>query len=104
MKCFLSVLAIAVAGGASAHDLWLEKEDGGLGLYYGHKYSAHGGATFLEYQVEWVREALCFDAAGARISFQSEEIHPFRMRGECAAAHVAINAFALLRLQRTAAE
>ena len=92
MKSLLVVLVIAaVAGQAQAHDLWLEKEDGGFGLYYGHKHSRHGGATYVEYQTGWVREALCFDAAGARIPFQSEQAYPYRMRGECAAAHVSIS-------------
>jgi nickel transport protein len=91
MRFLLALLAIALAGGASAHDLWLEKENGGLALHYGHKHSDHGGETFVEYPVEWVREALCFDATGSRIPFQSEKTHPYRMRGECAAAHVAIS-------------
>ncbi len=91
MNGLIAWLVIAVASGASAHDLWLEREDGGLGLYYGHKYSDHGGATFVEYQAEWVREAVCFDASGARIPFESEEGHPYRMRGKCAAAHVALS-------------
>ena len=92
MKGLFVALGIAVAAGhAHAHDLWLEREDGGFGLYYGHKHSDHGGATFVEYQVEWLRGALCFDAAGARIPFQSEEAYPYRMRGECAAAHVSIS-------------
>lgn len=92
MQGLLLVLAMALAAGnAGAHDLWLEREDGGLGLHYGHAYSDHGGATLLEYPVEWVREALCFDAAGARVPFQAEETSPYRMRGECAAAHVSIS-------------
>jgi nickel transport protein len=91
MRGLLLVLGIALAGHAHAHDLWLEKEDGRFGLYYGHKHSSHQGAALVEYQAEWVREALCFDAAGGKIPFQSEGDYPFRMRGECAAAHVAIS-------------
>jgi nickel transport protein len=92
MKGLLVGLVIALAAGhAQGHDLWLEKEDGLLGLHYGHKYSDHGGATFVEYQVGWVREALCFDAGGARIPFRAEKAYPYRMRGECAVAHVAIS-------------
>ena len=92
MKGLLVALATLLAAGyAQAHDLWLEKEDGGFVLYYGHKYSAHGGANFVDYQLEWVREALCFDAAGARVPFQSGEVYPYRMRGECAVAHVSIS-------------
>jgi nickel transport protein len=92
MRGFLVVLVIALAAGsARAHDLWLEKDGGELRLQYGHKHSGHGGPTVLEYRVEWVREALCFDASGARIPFQAEEAYPFRMRGDCAAAHVSIS-------------
>jgi len=91
VKHLLALLLLAMAGQAHAHDLWLEKEDGGLALYYGHKHSSHGGAAFVEYQLEWVREALCFDAAGGRTRFEAEAAYPYRMRGECAAAHVSIS-------------
>jgi nickel transport protein len=92
MQGLLVGLVIALAAGhAQAHDLWLEKEEGDLLLRYGHKYSTHQGSTFLEYPVEWVREALCFDATGARISYQAGEAYPYRMQGECAAAHVSIS-------------
>jgi nickel transport protein len=91
MRVLLLAWLIAAAGAAHAHDLWLEKEDGGFGLYYGHKHSSHQGATFVEYRREWVREALCFNAAGARIPFESDETYPYRMRGECAAAYVSIS-------------
>jgi len=91
MKGLLFTMVMVVAGHAHAHDLWLEKENGGFGLYYGHKYSRHQGTTFVEYEAEWVREGLCFDAAGTSIPFQSEWVYPYRMRGECAAAHVAIS-------------
>jgi nickel transport protein len=91
MKGLLCALLIAAAGPAHSHDLWLEKEDGGLALYYGHKHSSHQGATLVDYRAQWVREALCFDAAGNRIPFQPEETYPYRMRGACAAAHVAIS-------------
>jgi len=91
MRGLLLVWLIAAAGPAQAHDLWLEKEEGGLGLYYGHKHSSHQGDTFVEYQTDWVREALCFDAAGSRIPVDSEATYPYRMRGECAAAHVSIS-------------
>jgi nickel transport protein len=91
MRSLLLVAVIALAGYAQAHDLWLEREDGSFGLYYGHKHSRHQGATFIEYPVEWVRSARCLDAAGASIRFQSEEAYPYRMRGDCAAAHVSIS-------------
>jgi len=85
------VSLIAAAGQAHAHDLWLEKEGGSFGLYYGHKHSRHQGATFIEYPADWVGEALCLDVTGASIPFQSEEAYPYRMRGGCALAHVSIS-------------
>jgi nickel transport protein len=91
MRYLFVALLMAMTGEASAHDLWLEREERGLALHYGHKHSDHGGATFVEYPVGWVREAVCFDAAGDRIPFQAEETYPYRMRGECAAAHVSIS-------------
>jgi nickel transport protein len=91
MKGLLAALLMLVAGSAHAHDLWLEREDGDLVLYYGHKYSPHQGTTYLEYDAKWVLEALCFDAAGTSVPFQSEATYPFRMRGNCAAAHVSIS-------------
>ena len=45
MRCLIAALVITlVAGLARAHDLWPEREDGGLALHYGHKYSEQGGA------------------------------------------------------------
>ncbi len=89
MKALLIVLTILLAAApAWAHDLWLEREDGGLGLYYGHKYSGHEGAKSMEYDPAWVREALCFDGAGTQIGFQVQGTYPYRMQGECAAAYV----------------
>jgi nickel transport protein len=91
MKILLFAAVMAVAGHAYAHDLWLEKEDGGLGLYYGHKHSHHQGTALVEYEASWVREGLCFDASGKSIPFQAEAVYPYHMRGECAAAIVAIS-------------
>jgi nickel transport protein len=91
MKVLLLLWLVAVAGSAHAHDLWLEKEGGSFGLYYGHKHSRHQGASFVEYPAEWVGEVLCIDSAGASIPFRSEQAYPFRMHGECAVAHVSIS-------------
>ncbi len=91
MRTLLVLLLGTLAGPALAHDLWLEKEEAGFGLYYGHKHSSHQGPTFVEYQSEWVGEALCFDPVGGSAPFESEGGYPYRMRGECAAVHVAIS-------------
>jgi len=87
---FAISLSLAV-GHAHAHDLWLEKEDTGLGLYYGHKRSAHEGADFLEYNPEWVQQVLCFDGAGTEIAFEIQRAYPYRMRSGCAVAYVLVS-------------
>jgi nickel transport protein len=91
MQALLIAVLVSMAAHAHAHDLWLEKEGGGFSLYYGHKYSAHQGAEFVEYRPEWVREALCFDGAAEEAAFESHSAYPYRMRGDCAAAYVLIS-------------
>ncbi len=91
MKLFVFAAVMVVAAQAHAHDLWLEKEDGGYGLFYGHKYSRHEGTTFVEYEPEWVRQGLCLDAAGTSIPFESDDVYPYRMRAECAVAIISIS-------------
>ena len=90
MKRLLLAAVLVLSGSAHAHDLWLEREGQGegIGLYYGHKHSLHGGAKFLEYQPEWVREALCLDASGKESAFQASGTYPYRIRGKCAAVCV----------------
>jgi nickel transport protein len=88
MRTSIFAVVILLAGPACAHDLWLEKEPGGLVLNYGHKHSGHEGAQSMVYRPEWVKEALCFDEQGARVTFDAQAAYPYRMRGECAAAWV----------------
>jgi nickel transport protein len=88
MKTLLLMAFLVLAGQAQAHDLWLEREGEGLVLHYGHKHAGHEGVAFMEYQPEWVREALCFDAAGGELAFHSPTGHPYRIPRECAVACV----------------
>jgi nickel transport protein len=90
MKGLLLTAVLMFSGYAHAHDLWLERDVQGEGidLYYGHKYSQNGGAKLLEYPPEWVREALCFDAAGNETALPSAAGYPYRIQGQCAAACV----------------
>jgi nickel transport protein len=96
-KLLAAATLLVLAGQASAHDLWLEREGEGFGLYYGHKHSGHAGVKLMKYEPEWVREALCFDAAGRKLAFQSAQsfrspqsppTYPYRIPRECAAACV----------------
>jgi nickel transport protein len=88
MKKLLATALLVLAGQAQAHDLWLEREGEGLGLYYGHKHAGHEGLKYMEYEPEWVREALCFDETGSQMAFESPLTHPYRIPRECAAACV----------------
>jgi nickel transport protein len=88
MRVSVVVVVILLAGPAWAHDLWLEKEAGGFGLYYGHKHSTHEGAQLMEYRPDWVKEALCLDEQGARNAFEAQAAYPYHIRGDCAAAYV----------------
>ena len=91
MRRLLVILLVLLAGSSHAHDLWLEKENGGLGLYYGHKRSAHEGAEFLEYEPTWVLKALCFDGAGRETRFEEKKSYPYRIPEECAVAYVLVS-------------
>lgn len=88
MIAFMVVVVLVLAVPAVGHDLWLEKEAGGYGLYYGHKYSAHEGAKVMEYDPGVVRDALCFDADGVRAEFTAERTYPYRISGACSVVYV----------------
>ncbi len=88
MKKLLAAALFVLSGQAQAHDLWLEREGEGLGLYYGHKHAGHEGLKYMEYEPERVREAFCFDATGGKLAFKSSPTHPYRIPRECAAACV----------------
>ena len=45
MRRTLALLTMLVGRSVCAHDLWLEREAGGITLYQGHKYSAHGAGA-----------------------------------------------------------
>jgi nickel transport protein len=88
MRILIAVVLVLLAGPAWAHDLWLEKEADGFGLYSGHKHSGHAGAQITQYRPEVVKEALCFDEQGQRMAFDAEAAYPYRIRAACAAVYV----------------
>lgn len=73
-----------------AHDLWLEREDGGLTLYQGHKHSSHGGAETIPYEPAFVKEVLCLEASGRSKALAHAKSAPWRAAAtDCAAIRVA---------------
>lgn len=85
----LLALLVLPALPAAAHDLWLEKDGGGLTLRQGHKYSAHAGAETLPYEAGFVREAVCLDAAGRLAPLAVGKTTPWKTAADCAALLVA---------------
>jgi nickel transport protein len=67
-----------------AHALWIERTEDGLVLLLGHRHSDHGGTELLEYPLEYVVEAVCFDPGGAPDLFEPTAA-PVRFPDECAA-------------------
>jgi nickel transport protein len=49
-KLLAAATLLVLSGQAQAHDLWLEREGEGFGLYYGHKHAGHEGVKFMEYK------------------------------------------------------
>jgi nickel transport protein len=86
---FLPLFLLLPALPACAHDLWLDRESGGVTLYQGHKYSAHGGAETIPYDAGFVKEALCLDASGRTKPLALLIITPWRTgTADCAAIRI----------------
>jgi nickel transport protein len=85
-------LLILLAFPAAAHDLWLERESGGLTLYQGHKYSAHGGAETIPYDANFVKEVLCLEASGRTKPLAPSKTAPWKSTTtDCATTRVAVS-------------
>jgi nickel transport protein len=85
-----ALLLLPIALPAAAHDLWLERDNGGLTLYQGHKYSSHGGAEAIPYEASFVKGALCLEAGGRNKPLALARAAPWRTTAtDCAAIRVA---------------
>ncbi|MBK7813549.1 MAG: DUF4198 domain-containing protein [Rhodocyclaceae bacterium] len=90
MRRTLALLTMLVGGPVCAHDLWLEREAGGITLYQGHKYSAHGGAETIAYDANFVKDAACLEASGRNKALPPAKTAPWRTTTtDCAALRVA---------------
>jgi len=71
---------------AAAHDLWVERAGPLHTLAYGHERSGHEGAKRLEYKPDSVKQAACFNAAGARLHAETGGGYPATLAGDCSAS------------------
>lgn len=76
-----------LAGGAHAHDLWLERESAGgrIALLQGHRSAAHAGEAQVPYAAGFVRQASCHDAQGGSRPLPLAGAYPLRFPAECSA-------------------
>jgi len=91
MKRIPALLALLAALPASAHDLWLEKEAGGLTLLQGHRHSAHDGTETIAYEPGFVREALCLENSGRSKPLPVGRAAPWQATADCAAILVSVS-------------
>lgn len=77
------VLACMPQAGWS-HDLWLERNDGGLVLCYGHMGDGHEGVARIEYPPEHVLSVICLDSAGDSLEHDVNRSYPVRICCGCA--------------------
>jgi nickel transport protein len=90
MRQACALLLLISAFPALAHDLWLERESGGITLYQGHKHSSHGGAETIPYEPAFVKDALCLEATGRVKPLPLAKTAPWRATAaDCAAIRVA---------------
>ena len=71
-----------------AHDLWLEKREGKMVLYYGHLEPKPGEEKFIKYKTENVLKALCFNKEGNGMKVAIKEDYPFSFPMACSAYYV----------------
>lgn len=81
--------SLAIPLPSLAHDLWVEPEQGGYALRYGHHpHASHEGTRQMTYAPTIVESVVCTDAAGARRPVQVGVVYPVRLEGDCAVLYV----------------
>ncbi|RUM50427.1 MAG: DUF4198 domain-containing protein [Hydrogenothermus sp.] len=74
-----------------AHDLWIEKSQDKYVLYYGHKYSSHGGKKLIKYNPENIQSVKCIDKDGNKIEIDVKKEYPLVINKNCATIYVDIS-------------
>lgn len=80
---------VGVPAVVSAHDLWVEAEEGGYRILYGHHPQvSHEGARQLPYAPDAVKSVVCLEPGGARRPAKAGGSSPVKVEGECAVLYV----------------
>lgn len=90
MKRFLFCIALLASVPAGAHDLWMERDGGGVTLYYGHRHAAHAGENLMEYDPGIVMSADCYSADGDTVTAAVSDRYPVHMATACAVSCILV--------------
>ncbi len=89
-RCLLTAVVSAItlaAAGASGHDLWLERCEGGYILLNGHLGSDISSRETIDYQFSDIIDVLCFDSDGKAVEAEVVRGVPARITGSCAVVY-----------------
>ncbi|MFN3598672.1 MAG: DUF4198 domain-containing protein [Aquificaceae bacterium] len=71
-----------------AHELWLERKDDKMVLYYGHVKPKEEEEGLISYKAENILRALCFNREGKKVEVQIEKSYPLSFPANCSAYYV----------------
>ncbi len=87
----LLILILFLFSSVYAHDLWIEKSENGYVLYYGHKYSSHGGKKLIRYNPDNIQSVQCIDKNGDTVNINVKKEYPLKINENCAIIYVHIS-------------
>lgn len=91
MKKILLCFVLLTSAPAAAHDLWMEREEAGLTLYYGHKHAEHAGMELLEYAPQIVIRTDCYTIDGEKSAADVSNRYPVRISTACAVSCILVS-------------
>jgi len=83
-----ALVLLLLAAGAHAHDLWVERCEGGYVLLNGHVGTEESPCETVEYLYSDIIRILCFDGDGTGSDAEAPHEVPVRIEGRFAAVHV----------------
>jgi nickel transport protein len=81
---YSACMLAAAPGHIEAHDLWLERNEEGLILCYGHMGDGQDGVARIEYPPEHVLSVICLDSRGNSLEPDIDLSYPVRICCGCA--------------------